>query len=107
MSIRSAIDRRVSHAKEQAGDCKVDQPFGTVGMGTMADIGRGRQATKRSYILVVYLGQNRTGSKNNMQKMARSDFLQIPSVQKWFNDLMTAGKNGKPAVSVNQYVYKA
>ena len=33
--------------------------------------------------------------------MAKSAFIQIPSVQKWFNDLMTAGKNGKPAASVN------
>ena len=37
-------------------------------------------------------------------EMAKSAFIQIPSVQKWFNDLMTAGKNGKPAASVNSMV---
>ena len=37
-------------------------------------------------------------------EMIKSEFLQIPSVQKWFNDLMTAGKNGQPAVSVNHMI---
>ena len=37
-------------------------------------------------------------------EMAKSQFLQIPSVKKWFNDLMTAGKNGQPAVSVNHMI---
>ena len=37
-------------------------------------------------------------------EMIKSEFLQIPSVQKWFNDLMTAGKNGQPAAAINYII---
>ena len=34
-------------------------------------------------------------------ELIKSEFLQIPSIQKWYNDLMTGGNNGKPVSSTN------